>query len=245
MRPRGLAIGRKRAYMGRAKSAPPSHGDGLWGVGLQAGPALFARWEAQGRNAPKVDDRKTPLRDEDRLAAEQETPLLARLYDIVEPVVERLGFRLVRILLMGGAGRLKLQVMAERPEGGLSVDDCVTISRELDPVLDVADPIAESYVLEVSSPGIDRPLTRVGDFARFAGERVAVELSAPVDGHRRIRGRLVGREGEELLIAGEAGAVRRLPIRQITKAKLLASADLFAGPGRRPRGSNGRGRSGT
>ncbi|GIX16430.1 MAG: ribosome maturation factor RimP [Rhodothalassiaceae bacterium] len=192
-----------------------------------------------------MDEHETPLRDEDRLGAAQETPLIARLYDIVEPVVERLGFRLVRILLMGGAGRVKLQVMAERAEGGLSVDDCVLISRELDPVLDVADPIAESYVLEVSSPGIDRPLTRVGDFARFAGERAAVEVDAPVDGRRRVRGRLVGREGEELLIAGEAGELTRLPIRRITKAKLLASDDLFAGPGRRPRGSNGRGRSGT
>ena len=188
-----------------------------------------------------MDAGEHEITDEDRLGAAQETPLVARLYEIVEPVVRHLGYRLVRILLMGGAGRVRLQVMAERPEGGLSVDDCVAISRALDPALDVADPIAGSYVLEVSSPGIDRPLTRVGDFARFAGEQVAIETDAPIAGRRRFKGRLVGREGAEVVVADRTGERVRLPIAQITKARLLAGETMFAaspGPGR----TNGRGR---
>ncbi len=181
------------------------------------------------------------ITDEDRLSAARETPLVGRLYEIVEPVVQRLGYRLVRILLMGGAGRARLQVMAERPEGGLSVDDCVAISRELDPVLDVADPIAGSYVLEVSSPGIDRPLTKVGDFARFAGEHVAIETDSPIAGRRRFKGRLMGREGTEVIVVDEAGARVRLPIAQITKARLMAGETMFVAPPGSGR-ANGRGR---
>jgi len=188
-----------------------------------------------------VDPGEHEITDEDRLGAAQETPLIGRLYEIIEPVVERLGYRLVRVLLMGGAGRSRLQVMAERPEGGLGVDDCVAISRELDPVLDVADPIAGSYVLEVSSPGIDRPLTKVGDFARFVGEQVAIETDTPIAGRRRFKGRLMGREGREVIVVDEAGARVRLPIAQITKARLMAGETMFVaapGPGR----TNGRGR---
>ncbi len=181
------------------------------------------------------------ITDEDRLGAAQETPLVGRLYEIVEPVVQRLGYRLVRVLLMGGAGRARLQVMAERPEGGLSVDDCVAISRELDPVLDVADPIAGSYVLEVSSPGIDRPLTKVGDFARFVGERVTIETEAPIAGRRRFKGRLMGREEGEVVIIDEAGARVLLPITQITKARLMAGETMFVAPSGSRR-TNGRGR---
>ncbi len=212
----------------------------MWGVGLQKGPALFA--QGRGRKTSEIVDRdEDQIRDEDRLGAAQETPLIGRLYEIVEPVVQRLGYRLVRILLMGGGGRTRLQVMAERPEGGLSVDDCVAISRELDPVLDVADPIAGSYVLEVSSPGIDRPLTRVGDLARFAGERVAIEMDAPVAGRRRFKGRLMGREGAEVIVADQAGDRVRLPIARIIKARLMAGETMFAVPPG-PGGTNGRGR---
>src|ERR1700733_8607700 len=106
-----------------------------------------------------------------------------------------MGFRLVRIKVSGESG-CTVQIMAERPDGSMLIDDCEAISRALSPVLDVADPIDRAYRLEISSPGIDRPLVRKSDFDRYAGHLVKIETEIPIDGRKRFRGLLVGTEGE-------------------------------------------------
>ncbi|MEY3961546.1 MAG: ribosome maturation factor RimP, partial [Pseudomonadota bacterium] len=132
------------------------------------------------------------------------TAMDRRLADIVQPVIEGLGFELVRIRLMGGATRT-LQIMADKPEGGIEVDDCGDISTAVSAVLDVEDPIEENYVLEVSSPGIDRPLTRLKDFEMWKGWEARVETTELIDGRRRFKGMLAGVEGDEVLIELDEG----------------------------------------
>ncbi len=122
-----------------------------------------------------------------------------RLADIIAPVVEDLGFELVRVRLMGGNTKT-LQIMAERPEGGIEVDECAKISNEISAILDVEDPVVEAYNLEVSSPGIDRPLTRLKDFANFEGYEAKLETSDLIDGRKRFRGVLAGVEEQDVLI---------------------------------------------
>src|SRR5690348_10494299 len=138
-----------------------------------------------------------------------------------------MDYRLVRVALTG-ARRPTLQVMAERrDEAAMTVDDCAQISRSISALLDVADPIAGAYTLEVSSPGIDRPLVRPEDYDRFAGCPAKIELSAPLDGRKRFRGRLLGRTEEHVrLIIGEAGEVR-LPLAAIVRAKLVLTDDIL------------------
>ena len=119
----------------------------------------------------------------------------ARVAAIVEPVLAELGCRLVRVRISGFAG-CTVQVMAERSDGTMTIEDCETVSRALSPVLDVADPIEGPYRLEISSPGIDRPLVRHADFDRYAGHVAHIEMLAPIDGRRRFRGELIGTEGE-------------------------------------------------
>jgi ribosome maturation factor RimP len=119
----------------------------------------------------------------------------ARVAALVEPVLAELGYRLVRVRISGLAG-CTVQVMAERPDGTMTIEDCESASRALSPVLDAADPIESSYRLEISSPGIDRPLVRRSDFDRYAGHEAQVEMLAPIDGRRRFRGKLNGTEGE-------------------------------------------------
>ena len=126
---------------------------------------------------------------EQRLSHEQGTAL--RVVQIVEPVIEDLGFRLVRVQV-SGSGSPVVQIMAERADGNISVDDCALISRAISPVLDVEDPIAGHYTLEVSSPGIDRPLVRPSDFERWAGHVAKIELTEPLAGRRRFKGTLEG-----------------------------------------------------
>jgi ribosome maturation factor RimP len=146
---------------------------------------------------------------------------------IIEPSLEAMGYRLVRVMLVGST-RPTLQIMAERlDEAAMKVDDCAEISRSVSALLDVADPIAGAYMLEVSSPGIDRPLTRPEDFDRFAGFAATIELAAPLDGRKRYRGRLLGHTGGEVRLAGDAGEVR-LPFAAIAKAKLVITDDLLA-----------------
>src|SRR3546814_4228364 len=117
----------------------------------------------------------------------------ARIEEIVAPSLADLGYDLVRVSLTGAAARMTLQVMAERRDGaGMTVEDCAAISRAVSALLDVEDPIRGAYVLEVSSPGIDRPLTRARDYERFAGYEAKVELRRTMDGRRRYRGRLMG-----------------------------------------------------
>ncbi|WP_265501853.1 ribosome maturation factor RimP [Paracoccus beibuensis] len=127
------------------------------------------------------------------------TPIDRRLAEIIMPVIEDLGFELVRVRLQGGK-TATLQIMADRPEGGINVDDCADISTAVSATLDVEDPITDNYHLEVSSPGIDRPLTRLKDFATFEGYEARLDLSQPIDGRKRFKGTLAGVEGEEVLI---------------------------------------------
>src|SRR6187399_717534 len=118
----------------------------------------------------------------------------ARVSAVAGPVLQGLGYRLVRIKISAEAG-CTVQVMAERPDGTLTIEDCEEISRALSPVLDVADPVDRAYRLEISSPGIDRPLVRRSDFERHAGSQVKIEMTATIEGRRRFRGMLIGTEG--------------------------------------------------
>lgn len=145
----------------------------------------------------------------------------------IRPTIEDMGFRLVRVQLSGGQS-LRLQIMAERAaDGTISVDDCADISRAVSALLDVEDPIAGAYTLEVSSPGIDRPLIRLEDFERYAGFDARIELDRPVDGRRRFKGRLGGVDGDTVLVTAEEGEVR-VAFADIRQAKLLMTDALLA-----------------
>jgi len=170
-----------------------------------------------------------PAGGETRLKSE--TGIARRVADIVEPVIEDLGYRLVRVRLSGQHGTT-VQLMIERPDGTLEIDDCVTVTRVLSPLLDVEDPIAGGYNLEVSSPGIDRPLVRPGDFERWAGYEAKVELSEMLAGRKRFRGRIEGfADGEvrlEMEIEGhDAPQVVGLPFEFIHAAKLVMNEQLL------------------
>jgi len=158
------------------------------------------------------------------------TAIDRRLADIVGPVIEGLGFELVRIRLMGGKTRT-LQIMADRAEGGIVVDDCGEISTAVSAVLDVEDPVEDNYILEVSSPGIDRPLTRLKDFEVWKGWEARIETTELIDGRRRFKGTLAGVEGEEVLIDLEEGAETvtiGLRFDWLSDAKLILTEDLIA-----------------
>ena len=146
---------------------------------------------------------------------------------MVTPSLEAMGYRLVRVSMTGGQ-RATLQVMAERLDGAaMTVEDCADISRSLSALLDVADPIASAYTLEVSSPGIDRPLLKREDFARFTGFEAKIELSAPQAGRRRFRGRLLGVDGDAVRILAD-GAELALPLAAVVRAKLVLTDELLA-----------------
>jgi ribosome maturation factor RimP len=180
-----------------------------------------------------MDDRPTTLTsfaDEPRLITEPGRA--ARVAALAEPVLAALGYRLVRIRISGFAG-CTVQVMAERPDGTMTIEDCEAASRALSPVLDVADPIEGAYRLEISSPGIDRPLVRRSDFDRYAGHLAQVEMQAPIDGRRRFRGELAGTDGDCARIrrtdaAADANPEILLPIENITEAKLVLTDALVA-----------------
>ena len=158
------------------------------------------------------------------------TAMDRRLADIVQPVIEGLGFELVRIRLMGGATRI-LQIMADKPEGGIEVDHCGDISTAVSAVLDVEDPIEENYVLEVSSPGIDRPLTRLKDFEMWKGWEARIETTELIDGRRRFKGTLGGVEGEDVLIEIEDGketVTIGLQFDWLSDAKLILTDELIS-----------------
>ena len=172
---------------------------------------------------------------EPRLIGEPGIP--ARVAAIVEPVIEQLGYRLVRVRVSGAEG-CTVQIMAERPDGTMSVDDCEAVSRALSPVLDVADPIDRAYRLEISSPGIDRPLVRKSDFERYAGHLAKIETAMPIQGRKRFRGLLIGTEGEAARIRrddaveGEEAEVL-LPIDEMSEAKLVLTDELVTAALRR------------
>jgi ribosome maturation factor RimP len=137
-----------------------------------------------------IDRRGTDT--ERRLIVEQ--GVAARVAAIAEPVLVGIGYRLVRVRISGLDG-CTVQIMAERPDGTMTVDDCEAVSRALSPVLDVADPIDRAYRLEISSPGMDRPLVRRSDFERYTGHQLKVEMAVAIEGRRRFRGVLIGVEG--------------------------------------------------
>lgn len=172
-------------------------------------------------------------RPEPRLIAEP--GLAARVAAIAEPVIEGMGYRLVRVRISAADG-CTVQVMAERPDGTLTIEDCEEISHALSPVLDVADPVDRAYRLEISSPGIDRPLVRRSDFERHAGHVARIEMNVPAQGRKRFRGLLLGVEGDAARIriqdakAEKAGARIEflLPIEDMAEAKLVLTDDLIA-----------------
>jgi ribosome maturation factor RimP len=159
-----------------------------------------------------------------------ETGLAAEIAGLAEPVLDELGFRLVRVVISGRNGST-VQIMAERPEGTITVAECADISRRLSPVLDVHDPIRGQYTLEVSSPGIDRPLVRPSDFDAWAGWEAKIELKELLSGRKRFRGVLEGIEGEEVRIAVEIEPLGRqvigLPLGLVGEARLVLTDELI------------------
>jgi ribosome maturation factor RimP len=146
---------------------------------------------------------------------------------LIGPVADQLGYELVRVRLMGGARRLTLQIMAERADRrAMRVEDCARLSREISPVLDAADPIPDEYALEVSSPGIDRPLMKPADYTRFAGHTAKIELDQPVDGRKRFQGDIAATDGETVTLDVDGAAVT-LPFAQIGSGKLVLTDRLI------------------
>jgi len=167
--------------------------------------------------------------NEPRVVTERGTE--ARIANIVEPAIAGLGYRLVRVKLSAMNGTT-LQIMAERSDGTMSVDDCEILSRDLSPVLDVEDPIDREYHLEVSSPGIDRPLVRRSDFEQWGGHVAKIELEQLLDGRKRFRGKLAGVEGDNVRVAIDATSAHGetlalVPLNAILEAKLVLTDELM------------------
>ena len=184
--------------------------------------------QPNGRMTQAIDNPRA--NSDPRLIVEQ--GVAARVAAIVEPVLIASGYRLVRVKVSGLDG-CTVQIMAERPDGTMKVEDCEIVSRALSPVLDVSDPIDRAYRLEVSSPGMDRPLVRRSDFERFAGHELKVEMAVAINGRRRFRGLLLGVEGETARIrrsdaspGEDSEAV--LPIEDMSEAKLVLTDALIA-----------------
>jgi len=180
-----------------------------------------------------LEDESRHLLDEPRFV--EETGVAARVAHLAQPVLRDLGYRLVRVRLLAQAGTT-VQIMAERPDGSMNVKDCESVSAALSPVLDVEDPVKQAYRLEISSPGLDRPLVRFSDFRRALGQEARIEMSVAVEGRRRFRGCLLAIEGE-----GSAAIVRferndakpgepveaALALRDIGEAKLVLTDALI------------------
>lgn len=158
-----------------------------------------------------------------------QTDLDTRLTAIIAPVLAAMGLDLVRVMLSGQPGNLTLQVMAEDPATGqLTIDQCAKLSRALDQPLDEADPITSEYHLEVSSPGIDRPLTRPADWTRWVGHEAKMALEPKVDDRARATGTIAGLDGDVVLLTTKVGAELRLPLANIKQAKLVLTDRLIA-----------------
>jgi ribosome maturation factor RimP len=175
--------------------------------------------------APEIDPLAEP-----RLVVEP--GVAARFSAVAEPVLLAMGYRLVRIKVSGEAG-CTVQIMAERPDGTMLIDDCEAVSRALSPVLDVADPIDRAYRLEISSPGIDRPLVRRSDFARYAGHLVKIEMAVAHQGRKRFRGILDGVDGDAVRVQREGAGKDEdplvlLPMHDIGDARLVLTDELIA-----------------
>lgn len=156
-------------------------------------------------------------------------PIEKKIGDIVTPSLEGMGYALVRVQLQDGSGSARVQIMAERSDGtSVTLEDCEKISRTVSALLDVSDPLPDAYRLEVSSTGIDRPLVKLEDFSRFAGNVAKVALMAPVDGRKRFQGLLLGLDGEQVKLRMEEGVEVLLPYDQIDQAKLVLTDELIA-----------------
>ena len=153
------------------------------------------------------------------------TSLDNRMLLIFKPIIEDMGFELVRIRLMDGKAKL-IQVMIDKPDGNINVDDCAKISNELSATIDVEDPYEDPFTLEVSSPGIDRPLTRLSDFEFWNGYEAKIETADTIDGQRRFRGILAGIDGDEVLIKINVGTIG-LKFEWISDAKLILTDNLI------------------
>ncbi len=176
----------------------------------------------------------------------RESGLAARIAEIVAEPIADLGYRIVRVRLIGTDGQT-LQIMAERPDGTMTIEDCETISRQISPVLDTYDPMVGSYRLEISSPGIDRPLVRPSDFEAWAGYEARVELAEALDGRKRFRGTLEGYADGEMRLEVDLPEIGRqvigIPVGLIGEAKLVLTDDLVRESLRRTKaggGSDGR-----
>jgi ribosome maturation factor RimP len=185
-----------------------------------------------------MNDDLTTFTDEPRLITEPGRA--ERVASIVGPILAGLGYRLVRVRISAFAG-CTVQIMAERPDGSLTIEDCEAASRALSPVLDVTDPIESAYRLEISSPGIDRPLVRRSDFDRYAGHVAHIEMAAPINGRRRFRGQLLGTDGDSARIRVEGsdeGTDTLLPIGDMSEARLVLTDALIAESLRRSKRGN-------
>ena len=153
-------------------------------------------------------------------------PIVKKIERTITPIVESMGFEIVRVLLIG-SGKPTLQIMAERPEGGITIDECGKLSQAISVILDVENTLEDSsYYLEVGSPGIDRPLTRLKDFDRYAGQEVRMEIEPALEGRKRFRGKLQGTKGELVLLATEEGE-KQIPFSSIEKAKLFVPEEII------------------
>ncbi len=171
----------------------------------------------------------TGNRQEPRLI--RETGVEARVASIVEPLIEALGYRLVRVRLSGQNG-LTLQIMAERPDGSMDVEACEEVSRIVSPALDVDDPVDRAYHLEISSPGMDRPLVRRSDFENYRGHLTRIETGTPIAGRKRLRGPIVAVHEDGVTIAAEAGGDEQaeeieIPFSALASARLVLTDDLI------------------
>ena len=154
---------------------------------------------------------------------------IARLTQLIEPEAQALGFDLVRVRMFGGGDDLTLQVMAERPDTRqLTIDDCADLSRRISDKFDEVDPIEEAYRLEVSSPGIDRPLTRLKDFADWAGHEARIKLTNEIDGRKQLTGDLAGLDGDRIAIDVKKHERMTIGFDQVADAKLLITDRLLA-----------------
>jgi ribosome maturation factor RimP len=151
-----------------------------------------------------------------------------RLVELLDPVAEAAGYEIVRLRLMGGENARRLQIMAETPDGEMVVEDCARLSRAISEVMDAADPIKGEYTLEVSSPGVDRPLTRLKDFATYEGHEARIELDRVAEGRKRFRGVLAGVDGDNIGIDLEGEeATAMVPFSWIVDAKLILTDALM------------------
>ncbi|MCF8473404.1 MAG: ribosome maturation factor RimP [Emcibacter sp.] len=154
---------------------------------------------------------------------------IEKLHNIIDPIAEALGYEIVRIAILNSptGGGSTLQVMAERPDGTMTIEDCAKLSREISVILDVEDPISGEYMLEVSTPGIDRPLTRRKDFENFVGYEIKIELSVPENDRRRFRGKLLGITGDLVRINVD-GEDFDVDFNNINRSKIVLTDELLA-----------------